>query len=142
MHKYWDQLMKLDNLTKKAIALAQKPSLFLFASLGACSWKGKSHGFVSHLRYASLGQPQGYWDTLGSRLQLEDFHFHPMEVLELVGRQVQKRPGSSLGMQHPTLCILGLVRVDTPCLCQPQRLSLCILQPLFFNCKMGNNDLP
>jgi len=41
MHKYWDQLMKLDNLTKKAIVLAQKPSLFLFASLGACSWRGK-----------------------------------------------------------------------------------------------------
>ena len=134
--------MKLDNLTKKAIALAQKPSLLLFASLGACSWRGKSRVSVLHRRYARPGQPQGYWDALGSHLQLEDFHFHPVEVLKLVGRQVQKSPGSRLGTRPPTLWILGLVRVDTSCLCQPRRLSLCVLQPLFFNCKMGNNVFP
>lgn len=54
--------MKLDNLTKKAIALAQKPSLFLFAGLGACSRRGKSRGLVSQLRCTRPEQPQDGWD--------------------------------------------------------------------------------
>lgn len=78
MHKYWDQLMKLDNLTKKAIALAQKPSLFLFASPHACSWRGKSCGLVSQLRQPRHGQAQRDLEVLRVMGQCPHVASHPM----------------------------------------------------------------
>lgn len=70
--------MKLDNLTKKAIALAQKPSLFLFAGLGACSRRGKSRGLVSQLGCTRPEQPQDGWDPLSRHLQ----RAHPLKTLK------------------------------------------------------------